>query len=151
MINYFSDKWNKVAKEGDFSSPCTSTLYGLAFDAGPRHPIVAQFQMFEMLIEEFNAVSEEVRGNHFAPETLLQQMNRRAPGYSPTHDSGIFECLDFGMCAQIAADDKRVEEEEAAQFAEMAGGYISEEHDRSAARSERLQDHLDEIAYEFGG
>ena len=132
-MNYISDKWNKVAEEGDFSSPCTSTLYGLAFDAGPLHP-----SMFTDLIEEFNAVSEEVRDNHFAPE--MKRLSYRGP----THDSGIFECFDFGMCAQIAADEKRAEEEE-------AFGYISEEHDRSAARSERLQDNLDEIAYEFGG
>tara|TARA_R110001599_G_scaffold300899_1_gene506276 strand:- start:31 stop:429 length:399 start_codon:yes stop_codon:yes gene_type:complete len=132
-MNYISDKWNKVAKEGNFSSPCTSTLYGLAFDAGPLHP-----SMFTELIEEFTAVSEEVRDNHFAPEV------KRRDYRGPTHDSGIFECLDFGMCAQIAADEKRAEEEE-------AFGYISEEHDRSAARSERLQDHLDEIDYECGG
>jgi len=132
-MNYISDKWTKVAKEGDFSSPCTSTLYGLAFDAGPLHP-----SMFTDLIEEFTAVSEEVRDNHFAPEVTRRDYR------GPTHDSGIFECFDFGMCAQIAADEKRAEEEE-------AFGYISEEHDRSAARSERLQDNLDEIAYEFGG
>ena len=68
-----------------------------------------------------------------------------------THDAAPEECAEWGACAQVAADEKREEEEEAAQFAEMAFGYISEEHDRSAARSERLQDNLDERAYEFGG
>jgi hypothetical protein len=44
--------------------------------------------------------------------------------------------------------EARTEEKEAEDY---GSGYISEEHDRSAARSERLQDNLDEIAYEFGG
>ena len=68
-----------------------------------------------------------------------------------THDAAPEECAEWGACAQVAADEKRVEEAEAAEFAEMAFGYIGEEYDRFVARSERLQDNLDEIAYEFGG
>jgi hypothetical protein len=45
-------------------------------------------------------------------------------------------------------EEARTEEKEAEDY---GSGYISEEHDRFAARSERLQDNLDEIAYEFGG
>ena len=39
-----------------------------------------------------------------------------------THDAAPEECAEWGACAQVAADEKRIEEEESAEFAEAFGG-----------------------------
>ena len=129
-----SYKWEAVKWDGEFSQPCASLLYCLHF-FNTEYAEAAEKNVND-LITDFKRSMKTFAGDDRYPQIYDH--------FEGEHPEGL------GVCTECATDKVHAEQQLADDYS-MGRGYISEEYDRSAARSERLQDNLDEIDHEFGG